>query len=96
MPPSGKLAAPWSAAFTAAFTLGLAALLILKDPIWAPVLAESAERVSGSRKALDLSLRAVEQRHIESVLAQFGGNKRQTARALGLSRSTLDRKLSGH
>jgi hypothetical protein len=47
MPPSGKLAAPWSAAFTAALTLGLAALLILKDPIWAPVLAESAERVSG-------------------------------------------------
>ena len=57
---------------------------------------ESSERVSGSRKAPDLSLRAVEQRHIESVLAQFGGNKRQTARALGLSRSTLDRKLSGH
>ena len=43
----------------------------------------------------DLSLRAVEQRHIRSVLEQMHGNKRRTARALGLSRSTLDRKLAG-
>jgi two-component system response regulator HydG len=43
----------------------------------------------------DLSLRAAESRHIRSVLQQFQGNKRRAARALGLSRSTLDRKLSG-
>ena len=43
----------------------------------------------------DLSLRAAESRHIRSVLQQFRGNKRRAARALGLSRSTLDRKLSG-
>jgi hypothetical protein len=47
MPPSRKLAAPWSAAFTAALTLGLSALLVLKDPLWATALAETAERVSG-------------------------------------------------
>jgi two-component system response regulator HydG len=42
----------------------------------------------------DLSLRAVESRHINDVLARMGGCKRRAARALGVSRSTLDRKLS--
>ena len=42
----------------------------------------------------DLSLRAAEARHIHQVLERFRGNKRRTARALGLSRSTLDRKLA--
>lgn len=42
----------------------------------------------------DLSLRAAETRHIHQVLEHFRGNKRRTAKALGLSRSTLDRKLS--
>ena len=40
------------------------------------------------------SLDAAEQRHIHDVLARVGGNKRQAARVLGVSRSTLDRKLS--
>ena len=44
----------------------------------------------------DLSLRAAEARHIHQVLEHFRGNKRRTARALGLSRSTLDRKLAEH
>ncbi len=48
----------------------------------------------GSRGPEDLSLQAAEQRHIEWVLRRLGGNKRQAARALGLSRSTLDRKLA--
>ena len=47
-----------------------------------------------SREEEDLSLHAAEQRHIEWVLRRMGGNKRQAARALGLSRSTLDRKLA--
>ena len=42
----------------------------------------------------DLSLRAAEARHIHQVLEHFRGNKRRTAKALGLSRSTLDRKLA--
>jgi transcriptional regulator with PAS, ATPase and Fis domain len=43
----------------------------------------------------DLSLRAAELRHIHAVLDSYHGNKRRAARALGLSRSTLDRKLHG-
>jgi two-component system response regulator HydG len=41
----------------------------------------------------DLTLQGVERRHIRRVLADMGGNKRRAARALGVSRSTLDRKL---
>ncbi len=43
----------------------------------------------------DLSLEIAERQHIERVYRMMGGNKRQTARALGISRTTLDRKL-GH
>jgi len=62
----------------------------------------SSSAVSCSRPAAsngegdqDLSLRAAERRHIADVLARFGGNKRRASRALGLARSTLDRKLTG-
>jgi len=41
----------------------------------------------------DLTLQAAEARHIRAVLDKMGGNKRRAARALGVSRSTLDRKL---
>ncbi|MFN2398987.1 MAG: sigma 54-interacting transcriptional regulator [Gemmatimonadaceae bacterium] len=43
---------------------------------------------------LDLTLRGAVERHIRSVLDSVGGNKRRAAQLLGLSRSTLDRKLS--
>jgi len=39
------------------------------------------------------TLADAEKRHIAHVLAHYNGNKRQTAKALGVSRSTLDRKL---
>jgi DNA-binding NtrC family response regulator len=42
-----------------------------------------------------LRLDIVERRHIDHVLHLTGGNKRRAARLLGLSRSTLDRKLAG-
>lgn len=42
----------------------------------------------------DWSLKTAELRHVHRVLERMGGNKRQTARALGISRSTLDRKLA--
>ena len=41
----------------------------------------------------DLTLQAAEARHIRAVLDRMGGNKRRAARALRVSRSTLDRKL---
>ena len=42
-----------------------------------------------------LTLAEAERRHILAVLDRFRGNKRRTARALDVSRSTLDRKLAG-
>jgi transcriptional regulator with PAS, ATPase and Fis domain len=42
----------------------------------------------------DRLLKTAERRHIQRVLTEMTGNKRQTARVLGISRATLDRKLS--
>jgi transcriptional regulator with PAS, ATPase and Fis domain len=50
-------------------------------------------RVHSPPAGNDLSLKSAERNHIRSVLSRCGGNKRQAARALGLSRTTLDRKL---
>ena len=54
----------------------------------------SADAVDPSADGADLTLRAAELRHIRRVLEMMGGNRRRAARALGVSRSTLDRKLS--
>jgi two-component system, NtrC family, response regulator HydG len=40
------------------------------------------------------TLEAAERRHIQRILEQAGGNKRRAAKVLGISRSTLDRKLA--
>jgi transcriptional regulator with PAS, ATPase and Fis domain len=65
------------------------------------VLPDTAELVQEKRESAatppppsEESLSAAEKRHIEWVLRSHGGNKRQTAKALGVSRSTLDRKLT--
>lgn len=41
----------------------------------------------------DLSLKTIEREHIRRMLVEMGGNTRGAARVLGVSRSTLDRKL---
>ncbi len=63
-------------------------------------LSKAAELVGDERthtsfppSPTDETLSAAEKRHIEWVLRTHEGNKRQTAKALGVSRSTLDRKL---
>jgi DNA-binding NtrC family response regulator len=60
-----------------------------------PDMATPATAHAAVARGEDLRLHAVELRHIHRVLAMVHGNKRQAARLLGLSRSTLDRKLAG-
>ncbi|MFW6242425.1 MAG: helix-turn-helix domain-containing protein, partial [Thermodesulfobacteriota bacterium] len=38
------------------------------------------------------TLEAVERRHILKVLSECGGNRKEAARRLGVSRKTIDRK----
>jgi two-component system response regulator HydG len=83
----------------AAVSLSPGAIIPAEAILLEPVeLAPSAHRDDGKPDAAlsngDMSLRAVERRHIREVLEKMGGNKRKAARALGLSRSTLDRKLA--
>jgi len=64
---------------------------ILLEPLEAPPAppGAAASEVDG-----DLSLTNAEQRHVTYVYERMGKNKRRTARALGISRTTLDRKLA--
>ena len=50
-------------------------------------------RVEASAPGDDTSLKGMERRHVRRVLDQHRGNKARAAKALGISRSTLDRKL---
>jgi transcriptional regulator with GAF, ATPase, and Fis domain len=58
-------------------------------PIGAPTGSETAPKD-------DLSLAIMERKHVERVLAQTRGNKRQAARLLKVSRQRLDRILERH
>ena len=73
---------------------------IILDDVETNPVAESSDtaptpvtRVEKSAAACGESLADAEMRHIEAVLHRHEGNKRQTAKALDVSRSTLDRKL---
>jgi len=72
---------------------------LLFQPFFAPSPSEPPEPGSPSMPETSegngvLTLAAAERRHVENVLGQMGGNKRRAAKALGISRSTLDRKLA--
>ena len=63
-----------------------------EEPRAGPALSTHGERRPEQER--DLSLRSAELRHILYVVECMRGNKRRAARALGVSRSTLDRKLA--
>lgn len=51
-------------------------------------------RGGGSGIAPTGTLEEIERRHILSVLSEMGGNRDETAKRLGISRKTIDRKMS--
>jgi len=58
---------------------------------WESTLAPDEDNVSGNLSSLRLE--DMERSHIAQVLAIFAGNKQQAAKALGIARKTLYRKL---
>ena len=70
--------------------------LIGEEAILLPGQDEANPRpsVPFAQAAADQSLGSVERAHVRNVLASLGGNKTRAARALGVSRSTLERKLA--
>jgi two-component system, NtrC family, response regulator len=56
-------------------------------------LAARLTQPVGTDPAFDLTLRAVEARHIGLVLTEMAGNKTETARKLGIGLTTLYRKM---
>jgi len=67
-------------------------LLAERNTIGAPELALTANRET-SNKLEDLSLEEVEAFLIKKALGRFGGNVSHAAKALGLSRSALYRRI---
>ena len=59
----------------------------------APGLLTSAQAADGFTEGDDIKLSARERDHIRQVLERSGGNKMAAARALGLDRRTLYRRL---
>ncbi len=58
--------------------------------------AEPATQGGSATEPGDLSLDAMEGAHVQRVLNRTGGNKRQTAQILGVSRPRLDRLIEKH
>jgi DNA-binding NtrC family response regulator len=95
---SDLFAMPWENLFDAAM-LGQSALEV---PLWSglrlhawPQFAKTADAPPAPRRAAGQSLRDVETSLIRKAVAQANGNVTEAARALGISRATVYRKL-GH
>jgi DNA-binding NtrC family response regulator len=76
------------------------ALVLARGPtITADLLALGAAApgvIGDTDRPTDESLASMERAHVAAVLARLKGNKRRAARALGVSRSRLDRLLDKH
>ena len=68
--------------------------VIMLEKVEASPVADSSPSAHSPESNGDRLLKTAERRHIQRVLTEMCGNKRQTARILGISRATLDRKLS--
>ncbi|NIN71441.1 MAG: AAA family ATPase, partial [Gemmatimonadetes bacterium] len=81
-------------------TLTRAGVLARGPIIGADQISLSAALPAGDRETpeepTDDSLEAVEAAHVQRILRQTGGNKRQAARILGISRPRLDRLVEKH
>jgi len=78
-------------AMTAGSVIGAEAVILDGTPalsIPAPETLGEAPPAAG-----DANLKAMELRHVRRVLENLGGNKARAAKALGISRSTLDRTI---
>ena len=71
------------------------ALVLAEDGIISPKLLSlpKIEKTEFTATGDALSMQAVEMHHIEKILKQAGGNKSETARILGITRPTLDKKI---
>jgi DNA-binding NtrC family response regulator len=81
-------------ALAAADTIDREAVLLDAPHADSPAAREAAACSAGPGGNDILTLAEIERHYIERVLDRFGGNKRRTAQALNVSRSTLDRKLA--
>ena len=68
----------------------------LPDPVVKGARSARSARSQSRITSLKASLRGPERKLIRRALTQMGGNKRATARKLGISRSTLYKKIDRH
>jgi transcriptional regulator with PAS, ATPase and Fis domain len=78
-------------AMTTGSVIGTEAVIL--DGMPAPGIPADANRAEVPPDNGNANLKAMERRHIRRVFESLGGNKARAAKALGISRSTLDRKL---
>jgi transcriptional regulator with PAS, ATPase and Fis domain len=70
--------------------------VIEKTALPPQVFKQSQLALEGSRKERPVSLDQAEEDLIKQALTRFGGNQTETAKSLGISRSTLWRKIKAY